>query len=89
MVLETDNKKLLDTDASTDALLASKTDKYRGMLGLPTEQAEAKMAGSGSVHEEDGSWYFWDETGVGRYGPYDTEEACRVALEKYAKQLGE
>ena len=32
-------------------------------------------------------WYFWDEAGLLGGGPYPTEKACMVALEKYADQL--
>ena len=26
------------------------------------------------VHEENGQWYFWDETQADRYGPYPSYE---------------
>lgn len=35
------------------------------------------------IHEEDGKWYFWDETWADRYGPYDTEEIARETLKRY------
>jgi hypothetical protein len=39
------------------------------------------------VHEEDGKWYFWDETWADRHGPYDTEEIARAELKKYCDYL--
>ena len=35
------------------------------------------------VHEEDGKWYFWDETWSERHGPYNTEEEARAAIKDY------
>ncbi len=37
------------------------------------------------VHEVKGKWYFWDETWSFEEGPYNTEQECRDALDKYAK----
>jgi hypothetical protein len=37
------------------------------------------------VHEEDGQWYFWDETWASRYGPYKTESIANNELEDYCK----
>lgn len=31
-------------------------------------------------------WYFWDETWSEGYGPYDSEQICRVALINYAEE---
>lgn len=44
---------------------------------------------SNPIHqnEEDQKWYFWDETWVSRYGPYDTEEIAREKLREYCKTL--
>ena len=39
------------------------------------------------VHEFDGKWYFWDETWADRYGPYDNEDTCRKALDRYCKEV--
>lgn len=44
-----------------------------------TEQADP-------VHEEKGKWYFWDETWADRYGPYDSEQKARTAMEKYSEE---
>lgn len=39
------------------------------------------------IHEEDGSWYFWDETQADRYGPFtDRNEASRM-LDQYASEV--
>ena len=32
-------------------------------------------------------WWFWNEVWVDRYGPFETEEECRLELEKYCKAL--
>lgn len=31
-------------------------------------------------------WYFWDEVYY-CYGPYETEEAAKIALDKYCEDL--
>ena len=38
------------------------------------------------VKEEDG-WYFWDEVGVEKYGPYLTKEDTRAKLVQYAVEV--
>ncbi len=40
---------------------------------------------SNPIHEENGEWYFCDETWADRYGPYDSEEITREALTSYCK----
>jgi len=37
--------------------------------------------------EQDGKWYFFDECWAEREGPYETEEECREALNKYCKDV--
>ena len=32
-------------------------------------------------------WYFWDETWIFKYGPYDTREEAVEALENYCEDL--
>lgn len=32
-------------------------------------------------------WYFWDEAGYLAYGPYATEERCKLALFQYSQEL--
>ena len=40
------------------------------------------------IHQqEDGKWYFYDETWADTLGPYDTKEECEAALHKYAETL--
>lgn len=39
------------------------------------------------VHEENGAWYFYDETQADRYGPYPTEEVSRQMMDRYATWL--
>jgi hypothetical protein len=41
------------------------------------------------VHEENGKWYFWDETEADRLGPYDSEEEARKRLSDYGRWLDE
>ena len=36
---------------------------------------------------EDGKWYFWDESELYDYGPYDTKELALADLAKYIEQL--
>ena len=37
------------------------------------------------IHEENGKWYFWDETWANKCGPYDSEEDAQIALDKYCR----
>lgn len=37
--------------------------------------------------EEDGMWYFWDETQANLHGPYETFEDGQAALMRYAQHL--
>jgi len=39
------------------------------------------------IHEENGKWYFWDETEADRYGPYNTKEECEKMLDLYCEDL--
>ncbi len=39
------------------------------------------------VHEEEGKWWFYDETWADRLGPFDTEEEARIAISEYADFL--
>ncbi len=39
------------------------------------------------IHEEGGEWYFYDETGADRYGPYPTEQTARHKLALYGIYL--
>lgn len=42
------------------------------------------------VHEENGKWYFWDETWADRHGPYNSREEAQRNLNFYCvTQLGE
>jgi len=38
------------------------------------------------VEETDG-WYFWDEVGMGKYGPYIDKEETRNMLHRYCKEV--
>lgn len=42
---------------------------------------------SDPVHEEDGKWYFWEETWADRNGPYDTEEIAKSELKRYCELM--
>jgi len=35
------------------------------------------------VHEENGKWYFWDETEGSRCGPFNSEEIAEKELSQY------
>ena len=39
------------------------------------------------VHQEEGKWYFWEETWADKQGPYETEAEARSACEAYARTL--
>lgn len=39
------------------------------------------------IHEENGQWYYWDETWAWRTGPFDTEAEAREDLMKYCEML--
>jgi hypothetical protein len=40
--------------------------------------------------EQPTGWYFWDETGANRYGPYETEAKARAWMTYYVEmELGE
>lgn len=46
--------------------------------------AESKERDSSDpVHQIGNVWYFYDETWIDRYGPYDTEKEARAALKRY------
>ena len=32
-------------------------------------------------------WYFWDETGADRHGPYESEEEAEKQLDRYCKEV--
>jgi hypothetical protein len=42
---------------------------------------------SDPIHEENGQWFFWDETWADRLGPYPTEARARQRLEQYCHFL--
>jgi hypothetical protein len=39
------------------------------------------------IHEENGQWYFWDETWANRLGPYPDRATAAGKLDAYIKQL--
>jgi hypothetical protein len=39
------------------------------------------------VHQENGEWWFWDETWADRWGPFPTEAAARESLSRYVDHL--
>lgn len=41
------------------------------------------------IHHDADGWWFWDETGSDRVGPYFDEAQCRSALMSYCKWLDE
>jgi hypothetical protein len=48
-----------------------------------TTKGDHKMANP--VHKENGKWYFWDETGAGRCGPYKSKKDAQIALSYYSE----
>lgn len=40
----------------------------------------AQTTSKDPIHEEKGKWYFWDETGADRQGPFETEEEARAGM---------
>jgi hypothetical protein len=38
------------------------------------------------VEETDG-WYFWDEAGLDKYGPYRDREEARFMMDEYCKKF--
>jgi len=44
--------------------------------------------GSNAIYKDGAWWYFWGLNGHHRlHGPYDSEEKCKLKLEKYAHWL--
>jgi hypothetical protein len=41
------------------------------------------------VHEENGQWYFYDETWADRHGPYDSEAYANLQLRLYGEYLND
>jgi hypothetical protein len=40
------------------------------------------------IFVKDGKFFFWDETWMNSYGPFDTKEQAQIELQKYAESLG-
>lgn len=54
-----------------------------------TEQAQPQAAVDPVHMDPDGSWWFYDETWAGRYGPYPNAEAARQKLGEYIAWLNQ
>lgn len=39
------------------------------------------------IHEQNGKWFFWDETWSHHFGPYDTREEAELFLRIYCYWL--
>lgn len=53
-------------------------------------ELDEEIAESRGVHAwgyQGPGWYFWDETEAYCYGPYKSEKAAEIALNKYAEKL--
>lgn len=48
---------------------------------------EGPAAAVDPVHEEDGRWYFYEETWADRQGPFDSREEAAEACERYAREV--
>jgi hypothetical protein len=54
-------------------------------INMTTEQA---IIVENPVHQNtDGKWYYWDECWAFKEGPFETEQKCKDALDKYYKKL--
>jgi hypothetical protein len=42
---------------------------------------------SDPIHSDGRGWYFWDETGADRYGPYATREIAKQAMDDYCREI--
>jgi len=51
-----------------------------------TSDASADLAPT-PIFVKDGKFFFWDETWVNSYGPFDTKEQAQTELQKYAESL--
>lgn len=45
------------------------------------------MCGVDPIFEDDGKWYFWDETWTSYLGPFPDESHARHGLEEYGNYL--
>lgn len=41
------------------------------------------------IHFHENKWWFWDEGGADRHGPYETKEQAKKGLAKYGHDLYE
>ena len=39
------------------------------------------------IVEEINGWYFWDEVGQEKYGPYKDKDQAKIMLNKYCKEV--
>lgn len=42
---------------------------------------------SNPVHFHEGQWWFWDEVGLERMGPFSTEEQANEGMEEYCVEV--
>lgn len=45
------------------------------------------MKDNSPIFEQNGKWYFWDETGADKCGPFDTEQIAKEKLQEYCVYL--
>lgn len=56
-------------------------------LGKKPKVQLGKIISDNPVFYENNEWYFWDETWIEKYGPYDTEAEANSACVQYAETL--
>lgn len=76
-----------DDPAEGDALTKSERRHLRGLARLRADMGDDKHRPDPVHQDEDGFW-FWDEAWAERVGPYETEAACRQALDEYIDTMG-
>lgn len=46
-----------------------------------------KMKENNPIFSAYNKWYFWDESWSDYYGPYETEDDAKIALNEYTKKV--
>jgi len=63
--------------------------KVRAKHNAKAADGVATFVPAEPVHlDEDGSWYFWNETWSDKHGPYDSKETAITEMHKYSREMG-
>lgn len=73
-----------DEVVDVEALKAAEERHMRGLARLKADMEADEAWNRDCVHQDEHGFWFWDETWTVRYGPYETEELCRLELTSYA-----